>query len=260
MSRIDYDNMKALNYSGAKELLKSPSHYQAWLTAEKEETDALRIGRLVHLASLEPQKFDAMVRVQPECDRRTKEGKAIYEAFAATLKGDEECVKQKEMDLLVGISESAQLGIETIAAGKTRVRVMEQVVTGKCEGIDIKGRPDLILHGDGESIVVDVKTTQSASPEAFAKDILKYRYHLQAAFYMAMTGAKEFYFVAVEKKPPFAWAIYTLDEAALEQGRAMMKSACLTYRECSLYNTWPGYSNKPQTLSLPKWAHFDEES
>jgi exodeoxyribonuclease VIII len=246
--------MKALNYSGAKEILKSPAHYQAWLKAEDEDTDALRIGRLVHLASLEPQVFDRQVRVMPECDRRTKDGKAVYEAFVATLKEGEECIKQKEMDLILGIAESAQCGIEKIADGKARVRVMEQVVTGKCEGIDIKGRPDLILHDSEGAIIIDVKTTADASPDAFSKDVAKFKYHLQAAFYMHMTGAKSFYFVAVEKKKPFAWAIYFLDEKTLEQGRQMMRSACLTYRESSLYNTWPGYVSVPKEISIPSYA------
>ena len=38
--RVIYDGIHALNYSGAKELLKSPAHYQAYLNQEREETKA----------------------------------------------------------------------------------------------------------------------------------------------------------------------------------------------------------------------------
>jgi hypothetical protein len=260
MSHTDYNQMKALNYSGAKQILVSPAHYQAWLDEVREETPALKLGRLVHLASLEPEVFDRTVRLMPECDRRTKEGKAIYEAFTATLKAGEECLKKDEMDEVMAIAESAQAGIESIANGRELARMKEEVVTGKHEGVNIKGRPDLVLTNGSTCIIVDIKTTMDASADAFSKDVAKYKYHLQAAFYMKMTGAKEFYFVAVEKKKPFEWAVYSLDEAALESGKRMMTSACLTYRECSLYNNWPGYSKEPKTISLPKWAFFNEES
>ena len=191
---------RSLNYSGAKELLKSPAHYQAWLKSEKEDTPALKFGRLVHLASLEPLVFDRTVRVMPECDRRTKEGKAIYEAFAATLRPDEECIKKDEMDKVLAVAESAQAGIESVASGKAGVRLVEHTFTADHEGVKIKGRPDLVLLDAG--IVIDVKTTTDASAKNFAKEVFNYRYFLQAAWYLRLTGAKDFYFVAVEKSRP----------------------------------------------------------
>ena len=257
MSRTEYNELKSLNYSGAKQILVSPSHYQAWLKAEQEDTPALRFGRLVHLASLEPQVFDRTVRVMPECDRRTKEGKAIFEAFSATLRADEECIKKDEMDKVLAVAESAQAGIEKICGGVEGARLVENTYIGTHEGTPIKGRPDLVVAGSERSIVLDVKTTQDASPKAFARDVYNYKYFLQAAWYCKLTGAKEFYFIAVEKEPPYAFAIYRLDEEGLELGRKLMTSACLTYRECNNFGAWPSYSSEVQTISLPKWANSD---
>ena len=257
MSHEEYQQIGALNYSGAKIILVSPLHYKTWLTAEREESPALKTGRLVHLASLQPDVFDATVRILPECDRRTKDGKAIYEAFVSTLKPSEECIKKDEMDEVLAVAESAQAGIETIAKGFEATRLVEQTYTAKFGGINIKGRPDLVLVKPDGAIVVDVKTTQDASPKAFAKDVANYKYHLQAAFYMQLTGATEFYIVAVEKHAPYAHAIYKFDEAAIEAGRALMRTACAVYGDCNLYGTWPGYASTPQILSLPKWAFSD---
>ena len=257
MSHEEYQQIGALNYSGAKIILVSPLHYKTWLTAERDESPALKTGRLVHLASLQPDVFDATVRILPECDRRTKDGKAIYEAFVSTLKPSEECIKKDEMDEVLAVAESAQLGIETIAKGFEAARMVEQTYTAKFGGVNIKGRPDLVLVKPDGAIVVDVKTTQDASPKAFAKDVANYKYHLQAAFYMQLTGATEFYIVAVEKNAPYAHAIYKFDEAAIEAGRALMRTACAVYGDCNLYGTWPGYASTPQILSLPKWAFSD---
>ena len=261
MSLQAYNESKALNYSGAKEILKSPAHYQAWLKAERVETEALKLGRLVHLASLEPHVFDKQVRLAPTWDARTTEGKAIKKAFLATLKEGEEYLDQEEMDEVMTIAEGAQAGIESIASLlPDSVRLKEHIVTGKHEGANIKGRPDLILHHPEGGIIIDIKTTMDASAESFAKDVAKYKYHLQAAFYLHMTGAKSFYFVAVEKKAPFDYAVYKLDEEALASGKRMMTSACLTYRECNLYGNWPGYTKEVQTITLPKWAFYNEET
>jgi exodeoxyribonuclease VIII len=261
MSHQAYNETKALNYSGAKHILVSPCHYQAWLKEERVETPALKLGRLVHLASLEPLVFDKTVRLAPTWDGRTTEGKAIKKAFLATLKEGEEYLDQEEMDEVMSIAEAAQAGIESIASAyPDAARLREQVVTGKHEGAFIKGRPDLILHHADGGAIIDIKTTMDASADSFSKDVAKYKYHLQAAFYLHMTGAKRFYFVAVEKKAPFDWAVYELDAEALESGKRMMTSACLTYRECNLYNNWPGYSKSVQTITLPKWAFYNEES
>lgn len=258
MNRTEYEELKALNYSGAKEIIKSPAHYQAWLKSEKEDTPALKFGRLVHLASLEPMVFDRTVRVMPECDRRTKEGKAIYEAFAATLRPDEECIKKDEMDKVLAVAESAQAGIESVMTGRPGARLVESTFVAEHEGVKIKGRPDIVLQDGGSmTIVLDVKTTTDASAKNFAKEVWNYRYFLQAAWYLRLTAAKEFYFIAVEKEPPYAHAVYRLDDAAIEVGRQLMSSACVTYRECANFGVWPSYPQEPQVLSLPKWASSD---
>ena len=87
-SRVVYDACQALNFSGAKELLKSPAHYQAYLNQPREETKALKVGKYVHALVLEPEVAISNFAVLPEgIDRRTKDGKAAYEAFTSDAIG-----------------------------------------------------------------------------------------------------------------------------------------------------------------------------
>ena len=87
-SRVIYDSMQALNFSGCKELLKSPAHYQAYLNNPREETKALKVGKYVHALVLEPDAAVTGFAILPEgIDRRTKDGKATYEAFMSTAEG-----------------------------------------------------------------------------------------------------------------------------------------------------------------------------
>lgn len=149
----------------------------------------------------------------------------------------------------------------------------------------------------GQNMVVDLKTTDDASPEGFAKSIANWRYDLQHPYYLdglreairqsggklpkeAAKGAaelsaywvdketgelcrcrpdfwrgepKHFIFIAVEKKPPFAVGVYVLDAESVELGRAQYRIALNRYAECMKSDSWPGYGDKIQTISVPAW-------
>jgi exodeoxyribonuclease VIII len=251
MSNIQkYNETPALNYSGAKVILKSPLAYKSWLEQEQEDTPALRIGRLVHLASLQPDECAKNVIVAPECDRRTKSGREIWENFMSTLKEGQMAITKDEADLVANISNSARDGIDRIKKmiGAKTYRA-EEPLFGELNGIKIKGRPDLIM----DDVVVDVKTTLDATAKSFGRDISNFKYHLQAAWYLHLTGGKRFLFIAVEKAIPFDYAIYELDEQSLEVGKKLMEKACELYGQCNLYKSFPGYTKEVQTLTLPKW-------
>jgi exodeoxyribonuclease VIII len=246
-----YDEAPGLNCSGAKIILQSPLKYQTWLQEKQEDTPALKIGRLVHMASLEPQRYSKEVLTAPEVDRRTKVGKEMWETFCSALKPDQIAITQQESELITNVANSARTGLAKISQSLGDPQwVVETPVFNKFNGINIKGRPDLVL-GD---TIVDVKTTASAMSKDWARDCVNFKYHMQAAWYLHLVGAKRFLFVVVEKTPPWDWTIYELDEQAIAEGAKLMASACALYGECNLYKVFPGYSKDIQTLSLPKWG------
>lgn len=117
-------------------------------------------------------------------------------------------------------------------------------------------RPDFWREDD---VLVDVKSTDDASPEGFAKSIAKWRYDVQAPFYSdgvkAATGrdVRAFVFLAVEKHPPHAVGVYMLDPEDVERGRLQYRRDLLVYAECQRTGQWPGYGDKIQRISLPAW-------
>lgn len=117
-------------------------------------------------------------------------------------------------------------------------------------------RPDYWRQDD---LLVDLKTTEDASPEGFSKSIANYRYDVQAAYYLdgvnQATGRKprQFVFIAVEKKPPYAVGVYTLDAETLMLGRAQYQADLLKYSVCLANDNWPGYGDKIQKISMPTW-------
>lgn len=62
-----------------------------------------------------------------------------------------------------------------------------------------------------------------------------------------------FIFIAVEKKPPYAVGVYKLDDESVDLGRAVYRHDLARYAECKATDTWPGYGDKIQTISVPGW-------
>jgi hypothetical protein len=119
-------------------------------------------------------------------------------------------------------------------------------------------RPDLYREDLG--IIVDVKSTASAHPDAFARSVVNYGYHAQEAFYSdgwrsLGKPVDGFVFLAWEKKAPFAYAVYELPPSIVEEGRALMREALETYAECVKAERWPGYGEGVQELSFKRWAY-----
>jgi hypothetical protein len=263
----DYHSAPGVSKSGLDRLAQSPAHYRAWLIEERKETPALRFGRIAHRYTLEPDQC-ALV-IAPDCPKQSKEDKTRHkaaqdeaDALGAYL------VSADEAEALRRMRESVYL--HPIA----RKIVMARGPVECCawwydqhSGELCRCRPDkAVMPPNGGAILADLKTTEDASPDPFARAVAKYRYQVQAAFYSdgwaAATGqhVDSFLFVALEKSAPFACAVYELDAAALEYGRMLYQRDLMTLAQCKIERRWPAYSDHIKTLSLPRWAMKEMEN
>ncbi len=112
--------------------------------------------------------------------------------------------------------------------------------------------------------MVDLKTCDDASELGFAKSISNYGYEVQEAFYCdgaAEAGypVKAFLFLAVEKSArvvngqALGVAVYQLDEASRELGRAIYRQDLAKYAECMKTGEWPCYGTQVQTIRVSNW-------
>src|SRR5690606_1095926 len=104
-----------------------------------------------------------------------------------------------------------------------------------------------------------VKSCLDASEDAFRRDVAKYRYHVQDALYRAGFDAagesvQHFVFIACEKTPPYAVAVYSLDAEGVGKGYSLARRDMATMAECLRTGEWPGYPVGIQTITLPPWA------
>lgn len=258
MPATQYHAVEALSASGAKKILRSPAHYKLERDQPSEPTPAMRFGSAVHAAVLEPESFEAEVMRSPKFDRRTKEGKAAAEEFEAqavgrlVLSGDDfdRCLRVRDAVL-------AHPAAQRLLSGT--VRELSLFWTDAKFDVPCKGRFDAYGR-DSHRGLVDLKTTQDASPDAFGRTIANFLYHLQAAFYFS--GAEHvigktpafFAFIAVETEPPHAVACYVLDNAHLLAGARLAEEALSRYQQALQSGIWPGYGDLILPARLPAWA------
>lgn len=248
----EYHAHPAVSKSLLDKIAKSPLHARAYLDGQREEpTAAMQFGTALHACVLEPELFADTYAVF-DGDRRTKDGRAAYEALQASGKS---IISAADYDAITAMTVAIRhhaVAQPLLESGRAEASVFwrDPIV-----GIDCKCRPDW-WNDDG--ILVDLKTCDDASPAGFARSVANYRYHLQAAHYMLGTGCRRFLFIALEKKPPYAVAVYELDTDALEIGRALRLRDLERYASCAEFNIWPGYPAEVQTLTLPKWATNQE--
>lgn len=254
MPSADYHAHPAVSKSVLDKIARSPLHCRAYLDGERTEpTPAMLLGTAVHTAILEPERFDAEYAVF-EGDRRTTAGK---QAYAELVSRGKSIISASDADVISSMS--AAVRAHPVASALLRNGSAEQSVfwTDPMTGLECKCRPDWWRT---DNIVVDVKTTEDASPASFAKSVAGFRYHVQAAHYQAGTQAERFVFIAVEKKAPYAVAVYDLDAVSLELGEAIRRQDLAMFELCSRAGEWPGYSPDIEVLSLPPWAFPKSES
>jgi exodeoxyribonuclease VIII len=249
---MEYKDINAVNFSTLKYILRSPAHYKHILENPPKQSDEMRIGSLIHLAALEPERYINIVKVAPDCDRRTKEGKAIFEAFKQSCNPGDEIVTEDDKILIDSCSLSARAAISRLAFVNPQNEVP---LTTEISGINIKGRLDIIDSTRNE--IADIKTCDDASPSAVARTIVNYNYHMQQAMYKRLSGQSldtRAFLIFIEKKPPYCWKIYSMDPEMLEAGNKLFERALTIYNECLAWGNWPGYTSNIETISLPKWA------
>lgn len=235
MNIQDYHNMTdRISKSGLDKIARSPAHFKT----PQKETDAMRIGRIVHEYILEGVQNYV---TSPFDYFRTKEAREWRDSQTLPIITAEEVERIHAMHAAVSRHPAAA---ELLRSGIAEQTILfEEPTTGAA----CRCRPDW-MTSDG--VIVDLKTTDDASPAAFARSVRKYRYDVQAAFYLDgveyATGIRpeHFYFIAVEKSAPFGVAVYELSEGMIEDARLTYLEDLKTWQTCMERDDWPAYSNE----------------
>lgn len=262
----EYRAHPAINYSHLKHGEQSAQHMKASIDGVlKPLGSSADVGSCVHALILQPERFDDLIAVEPTgIDRRTTVGKEKYAEFLKSSVGkimvDAAQVEvAKRMAANVHAHPAARELLERGGASELTLR-------WAVGDVECKARIDFLADGAPPTLI-DIKTTADASPAEFGRSVARFGYHLQAAWYAsgwaALNGGEipEVRIIAVENTPPYAVAVYELDEETLGIGRALIGDLLAMYAACRSAGVWPGYGDEVLTTGIPLWARkrFEED-
>lgn len=259
----NYHSGPGLSRSSLLEFQKSPFHFWYKLNnkEQKEPVDIIRkmnaldFGNALHTFILERETFYDRYVVMEKVNRTTKEGKSSYAAHKEFAEKHSRQIICKEAFHEIQFM-SASIDTHPDARSLISDAVYEKSVYWNDPNTDLfcKVRPD-IWHSN---MICDLKTCLSGSFKDFQRSVISYGYHIQAGMiqeaikHVLGEKIKNFVYVAIEKEPPYAVAIYQLDEMAVEEGIARFRHILSGVKQCIDENNWPSYQSG--VINLPAWA------
>lgn len=279
LSNAEYHAIPALSASGLKSLSRSPLHFWAeFLDAEREprkETDSMMLGTAIHSLVLEPDAFLERYTILPaDAPKRPTsaqlEAKKPAEATLVQIAWWDEFNRQAQGKIVLSVEQARK-----VQAVADRVKSSDAASTifekGQAElsffwkdpetDVYCKCRPDWLTIEEEQAtgIMVDLKSTVDAGPNGFRREMSKFDYGLQAAWYLK--GYREifkreptaFVFAAFETTRPFACGFYTPSKRMLDHSNARIATLKNTYVECLEHDEWPGYAEQILSIDLAPW-------
>lgn len=255
-----YHANPALSWSKLKVFMASPARYKAEFidrTRTRDETPALEQGRLMHLAVLEPERFDAEVAIGPDVKLNTKAGKAAWYEFETANPGKTLRRAGPGAEVLAVRNAVANTPAAAVLA-PARKEVTYRVET---EYGPLQCRLDTL---DADRNVIDLKTCDDITKAE--NQLWTFRYHLQEAFYRitaayAGTYINRWQFLFQEKKPPFEQAMMEVGPEVQELAKIKVFDVLTRFAQCRTEDEWPTRYPKTDTVTVtpPKWVEYDLE-
>jgi hypothetical protein len=288
-----YRKAEGISQSELKEVLRSPAHWAARYGPDAAPTFpsiAMIIGIALHCKLLEPELFDSQFVDRSSLDKELNvaELKAALDDEGIEYK---KSAKKPELEALLypegkpvdkrtslsgddfaivqGMAEATRAhpvagnwfdpGRKNFRRGNELSMYVE--ASADTYGLPIKGRLDRLEKTENGWMILDLKTTDDASPSTFQKKAYSMGYHIQAAFYTDLVktvldaDSVEFIFCAMERRRPHGIALYKASEDMIEIGRTQYKKALKELSFCKSKDLFPGYDSNIIDLSLPGWAN-----
>lgn len=258
------------------ELMKFNECPVKWIAGVDDDPSTFRDwGELIDCLVLTPEQFSNRFAVCPETYPDSKTGEAkpwnFNAKFCETWREDHEGKTIIKHDMRL----SAELAIarfdfeefvEATAPAQFQVS-MSADYSDPATGLTIPLRAlvDIApVGGEYHNSLIDLKTTSSAEPRAWARRVVSDHLDAQAAFYLdlwqAATGEErtDFRHIIQESSAPYHIELRLLSQEFIELGRLKYRHALLKYCQCLSTKVWPGYETREMTFG--RWALCSPEA
>jgi hypothetical protein len=243
LTHEQYAALPGINASAIKRGSVSMKHMRHYLTdRDDRDSPALRWGRIVHLAILEPDRFASVSSVY---DGRRAGGKweAHIDAHEKewTLKPEEMASIMKMTAAVYSEPEAARLIRES--RHEVALQWTGGYGAGKCR-----------VDGLGDGWFFDLKTAAPGEYASFERAYCKYGYDLQMGWYSEGSKSEGAFVIVLEKEKPYDVMVKQVMHDTLKDGRDRAVEIAMRYRAHELSGYFPGVSPGVTPLELPVWA------
>jgi hypothetical protein len=236
-----------LNQSALKPLKLSPQHALHAATAPRKQSAAMALGVLTERLIACPDDL----RMAVKQDGRTTAGKAANaaaEAAGDTMIAEDDWTRAEAMANALRQDPQAAALLAGCEFGQPCYWSQDgQARKALFDAVDVS-----------RHLVVDIKTTSAdLTADSLAKEVIKWGYHLQAAWYRQ--GYRKanghdcvFWFVFVESSAPHAVVCFQLADDDLDTAELELERMAAVWQRCTDSGVWPG-PKLPERLALPRW-------
>lgn len=232
--------LEPLRFSRLKLLAKSPAHF---LANVREETASMREGSATH-SYLLGDKDSVVVYSDGARNERHKK----YQDFLSANEG-KLILSPKEFENV----QAMRLSIERHPRAMELLDgIREQRITWTMSGRECAGTPDVVHLRDGKpSVLVELKTAQSAALDLFKWQARKLSYHGQLSWYAqglslsmdySPAQVREVFIVAVESSPPHPVTVFHVTPRMLDRGKRQWRLWFETLLVCERTGNFPAYT------------------
>lgn len=262
-----YAAIPALRSSELKWLRKSPAHYRAAVLNPKPVSPQLERtfakGKAFDVLTLHGQdRFQNLVTIEPDLDRRTKK----YKEWKMANSNADCILSAEEKEKIIHMRQSAgqKSQFSKIFDGNGfahRVIVWKDSRTG----IWCKAEIDWICE---DGTVVDLKSTSDAGFWFFNRNARRLGYINQGMFYldglMQITGVMhdKFLLAAVEVEPPWESHVFRVSHDQLDRAQMENEERMSALKQCFETDSWPGYPDMIMDLDSGQYdydEYYDDE-
>ena len=242
MNNAEYQDLPGISSHWLIEMLNNPAAcWRKYLDPQRAtpmQTDALRIGSLVHGLALTPRQFDREFIVA-DGDRRSIAGRRRYAELEATGLMVVRRTELEKARAIVAALHDDPAARRLLRGGKKERTIIQPRARGL---LPLKARLD--VHHEARREVLELKTIR----DLFLVDtsIRRYRYPLSAAFYRAMVRGLRTTFLFVQTREPFRVSIFEMSQADLQEGEMMWRTALEMFDTCWKLKQWPEMDGKDQ--------------
>lgn len=218
-----YADTKYLSNSNIGRMMEDVHTFKKYLdgTYQYPSNPNFVVGRLVHTAVLEPEKYTDF-KVVVAKDRRSKVYKEAVEEY-----GYDWVVTESEhlmaQEIRENIEKNSKLSDLLVFASN------EVPFTNTINDVACKGKVDAVTEIDGRKVIIDLKTTGKPVTD-FPKSARSFHYDRQAAMYLSLTGADEFLFLVANKETRNL-GLYTCSDGFINSGMSKLNYALDMYKE-----------------------------